>query len=74
MSQTAYLTFSRREWLGFRDDTPLTLTEADVEKLHGQTQTMSLAEVADIYLPLSRLLNFYVTAIQSLHHANTEYS
>ena len=31
---------------------------------------MSLDEVADIYLPLSRLLNLYVGATQSLHGAS----
>src|ERR687896_527348 len=34
---------------------------------------MSLEEVADIYLPLSRLLNLYVGATQTLHAATATF-
>jgi type I pantothenate kinase len=71
--KTAYLTFSREEWLNFRSDMPLTLTEADLDALHGQMETASLKEIAEIYLPLSRLLSLYVTAIQSLHAASQNF-
>lgn len=64
---TPYLEFTREEWRNFRQGTPLTLTEKDLEKLHGQTEVVSLQEVEEIYLPLSRLLNFYVTARQALY-------
>ncbi|MCX7121019.1 MAG: type I pantothenate kinase [Gammaproteobacteria bacterium] len=73
INQTAYLTFSRQEWLNFRNDMPLTLTEIDLAALHGQIETVSLNEVAEIYLPLSRLLNLYVTAMQSLHQASQHF-
>lgn len=72
-NDTAYLTFTRQEWLNFRNDTPLTLTEADLDALHGQMETVSLNEVAEIYLPLSRLLNLYVTAMQSLHAVSQQF-
>lgn len=72
-SETAYLTFTRQEWLNFRSDMPLTLTEADLGALHGQMEVMSLKEVAEIYLPLSRLLSLYVTAMQSLHLASQHF-
>lgn len=73
IGETAYLTFSRQEWLNFRSDMPLTLTEADLDALHGQMEMVSLKEVAEIYLPLSRLLSLYVTAIQSLHQASQDF-
>ncbi len=73
VSQTAYLTFTRQEWLNFRSDTPLTLSEADLDALHGQMEMVLLNEVADIYLPLSRLLSLYVTAMQSLHQASQDF-
>lgn len=73
MSQTVYLTFSREEWLNFRNDTPLTLTESDLVALHGKMETVSLKEIEEIYLPLSRLLNLYVTAMQSLHIASQDF-
>ncbi|PZO81752.1 MAG: type I pantothenate kinase, partial [Micavibrio aeruginosavorus] len=59
-----YRTFSRDEWKNLRENTPLTLTEQEVEKLRSLNDTMSLDEVADIYLPLSRLLYLYVEATQ----------
>ena len=45
------------------------LTETDLATLRGINEQISLEEVADIYLPLSRLLNLYVSAIQALHKA-----
>lgn len=70
---SAYLTFSREEWLGFRKDTPLTINEKDLDQLHGQMEMISLNEVSEIYLPLSRLLSLYVTASQSLHRAGSDF-
>ncbi len=64
-----YLTFSRAEWASLRASTPLPLTEKDLSTLRGINEDISLEEVAGIYLPLSRLLNLYVSAIQSLHKA-----
>ena len=52
-----------------RASTPLPLAETDLAALRGINEDISLEEVADIYLPLSRLLNLYVSAIQSLHKA-----
>jgi len=64
-----HLRFSRTEWARLRASTPLPLVEADLAALRGINEDISLDEVADIYLPLSRLLNLYVSAIQSLHKA-----
>lgn len=64
-----YLHFSRTEWASLRASTPLPLTETDLSTLRGINEDISLDEVAWIYLPLSRLLNLYVSAIQSLHKA-----
>lgn len=51
----------------------MTLTEADLEQLSGLIERISGEEVREIYLPLSRLLNFYVAAAQHLHAATTEF-
>jgi type I pantothenate kinase len=64
-----YATFSRLEWAHLRDSTPLTLTENDLETLRGINEQISLQEVVEIYLPLSRLLNLYVSAAQHLNEA-----
>ena len=62
-----YFTFSRDEWARLRAATPLTLTDDDLVQLRGVNEYVSLDEVRDIYLPVSRLLNLYVGAAQGLH-------
>jgi type I pantothenate kinase len=65
-----YVRFTRDEWARLRAATPLTLTEGDLEQLRGINERISLDEVADIYLPLSRLMNLYVAASQNLHRVS----
>lgn len=62
-----YRYFSRADWATLREDTPLTLTAAELDRLRGLNDRVDLAEVVAIYLPTSRLLNLYVEAIQKLH-------
>ncbi|GBU14521.1 pantothenate kinase [Enterobacterales bacterium] len=59
---TPYLQFDRAQWAALRDSVPLTLKEAEIVKLKGINEDLSLEEVAQIYLPLSRLLNFYISS------------
>ncbi|ATM97582.1 pantothenate kinase [Yersinia frederiksenii] len=59
---TPYLQFDRTQWAALRDSVPLTLTEEEIVKLKGINEDLSLDEVAQIYLPLSRLLNFYISS------------
>ena len=65
-----YMTFSAVDWGALRASTPLSLIEADLEDLRGLNVALSLDEVAEIYLPLSRLLNLYVGASQELYRAS----
>jgi type I pantothenate kinase len=62
-----FLTFSRDEWSGLRASTPMTLDEPDLAELRGINDALDLVEVAEVYLPLSRLLNLHVAASQSLY-------
>jgi len=62
-----YITFDRESWAALRAATPLTLSETDVADLQGINERLSLDEVVEVYLPLSRLLNLYVAAAQQLH-------
>ena len=64
-----YVEFTRAEWARLRASTPLPLSEAQLRPLVGINERVSIAEVSDIYLPLSRLLNLYVAATQRLHEA-----
>ena len=65
---TPYVSFSREEWARLRANTPMTLTDGDLKTLRGLNEFVSLQEVTDVYLPMSRLLNLYVAAAQGLHH------
>jgi type I pantothenate kinase len=62
-----YLAFDREEWARLRAATPLTLSEEELAALRGLNEQVSLDEVANVYLPLSRLLNLYVAASHSRH-------
>lgn len=68
-----FVEFSRAEWARLRDSTPLPLTEPQLRGLVSINEPISLDEVADIYLPLSRLLNLYVAATQNLHQATATF-
>lgn len=59
-----YLAFSRETWSELRDAVHQPLSEAELKRLQGINDKVSLAEVRDIYLPLSRLLNLYIKAKQ----------
>ena len=69
MSLSPYLRFSRGEWAALRADTPQTLDDRDLVRIHGLIERMSLREIEEVYLPLSRLLNLYVAAVQGLYRA-----
>jgi len=62
-----FLDFNRGQWAKLRAATPLPLSEAQLKDLAGVNERMSLAEVEDVYLPLSRLLTLYVGAMGNLH-------
>jgi len=64
-----WVEFSRAAWSRRRAATPLTVSGEDLERIRGVNEPISLSEVSDIYLPLSRLLNLQVGAVQELHRA-----
>jgi len=68
-----YVDLTRAEWARLRASTPLPLSEAQLRPLGGVTERVSLDEVSDVYLPLSRLLNLYVGATQKLHAATSTF-
>ena len=68
-----YRHFTREEWAHLRADTPLTLTLEDLQRLQSLNDPLSLEEVIEIYLPLSRLLSLYVAAAQGLFKATQRF-
>lgn len=70
---TPFTSFTHDEWAELRQNTPLTLSEADLARVRGINERLSLEEVVKIYLPLSRLLNLYVAATQELYRAQASF-
>jgi type I pantothenate kinase len=56
-----------------RNSTPQPLTEDDLERLRGLGDQVDLDEVADVYLPLSRLLSLHVQETQALFAARQQF-
>ena len=57
---TPFLSFDRQRWAELRKSVPLTLTEQDLKPLLGINEELSIDEVRTIYLPLVRLINYYI--------------
>ena len=68
-----YRIFSRAQWAGLRADTPMTLGSGEIAQLRSLNDRLDLAEVEEIYLPLSRLLSMYVAATQRLFVAQQRF-
>ncbi len=64
-----YRVFTRAEWAKKRADTPMTLEPDEIARLRSMHDRLDITEVEEIYLPLSRLLSFYVAATQGLFRA-----
>src|SRR6201981_1571755 len=68
-----YRVYSRAEWAALREDTPMTLAPEEVARLRSLHDRLDIAEIEDIYLPLSRLLSLYVAATQRLFRAQQRF-
>lgn len=61
-----YSIFQRQEWASFRANTPLTLTQEDVNALRSSDDPVDVREVETIYLALSRLLKAHFENSQDI--------
>tara|TARA_B100000029_G_scaffold516652_1_gene632307 strand:- start:49900 stop:50850 length:951 start_codon:yes stop_codon:yes gene_type:complete len=64
---------SREDWANLRAATPLTLSEEDLKELHSINEMVSLSEVAEIYLPMSRFINLHVGVAQHLYRVMDDF-
>ncbi|MGC8609470.1 MAG: type I pantothenate kinase, partial [Thermoplasmata archaeon] len=64
-----FIHFNREEWSKLRDHMPMTISDEDIAFLKGLNEPISLKEIEDIYLPISRLINLYINARKSLYAA-----
>jgi type I pantothenate kinase len=68
-----FVEISRADWAALGRSTELPLTEQEISQIRGLGDFLDLKEVTDVYLPLSRLLNLYVTESQSLHSVTSQF-
>ena len=68
-----FVEISRADWAALGRSTELPLSEAEIAQIRGLGDFLDLKEVTDVYLPLSRLLNLYVTESQRLHSVESEF-
>lgn len=64
---------SREDWAELGNSTELPLTESEIQQIRGLGDFLDIKEVQDVYLPLSRLLNLYVTEHQKLHRSTSDF-
>lgn len=68
-----YIAFNRDDWADLRAATPLTIRERDLVEFRGINEHIDLDEVVAVHLPLTRLLNLYVSATQNLHKVSATF-
>ena len=68
-----YVELDRGTWSRLRENAPLVLDDGDLARLRGLGDRIDLKEVEEVYLPLSRLLTFYVAGTRQLHQVTTDF-
>ncbi len=68
-----FVEISRADWAALGRSTEMPLTEQEISQIRGLGDFLDVKEVADVYLPLSQLLNLYVTQAQQLHSQASEF-
>lgn len=68
-----YRAFTNEEWATLRADTPMTLTSDELDQIKSLNDPIQMDEVEEIYLPLSRLLSYYVEFAKGLNIATQQF-
>ncbi|UAL30933.1 type I pantothenate kinase [Nocardioides rotundus] len=68
-----YVELERDDWAALAPQMESPLSPAEIAALRGLGDELDLAEVQQVYLPLSRLLSLYVGANSHLHRAQEEF-
>lgn len=68
-----YLTINRADWARRNDDAMLHVFEKDMDALRGMNEPLTIEEITEVYVPLSRLINFYVKAAQELYSKTSHF-
>ncbi len=62
-----FIEIVREEWSRLAGETPMPLTERELEAYRGLGEPLDLAEVSEVYRPISRLINQYAIAAREMH-------
>ncbi|WP_427870906.1 type I pantothenate kinase [Leucobacter luti] len=62
-----FIEIDRAEWSRLAGETPMPLTEAEIAAFRGLGEPLDMAEVSEVYRPLSRLINQYAIAAREMH-------
>ena len=68
-----YLVFERDQWARLKDNDITHLLNTDIDRLKALNEPLTLEEVRQVYLPLSRLLHFYVQASRELYKVTDKF-
>ena len=68
-----YVLADRQKWAELAEEMPVHLTEETVRRVRSRLDTIDLAQMRDVYLPLTELVNLYVMHTGHLYRATHEY-
>jgi type I pantothenate kinase len=68
-----FVELNRADWSDLAESTHLPLKETEIVQLRGIGDPLDMREVAEVYLPLSRLLNLYVAGTKQLHRVTNDF-
>jgi type I pantothenate kinase len=68
-----FVEISRADWAALATSNETPLTDAEIAQIRGLGDFLDIREVTEVYLPLSRLLNLYVSATQTLHERESQF-
>jgi type I pantothenate kinase len=70
---TPFLEIDRGDWAALAPSMPMALDDDDIQRLQGLGENLDLTEVAEVYLPLSRLINMYVGGARATRDATSAF-
>jgi len=73
VNPTPFVEISRADWAELGNATEAPLTETEISQIRGLGDFLDIKEVKEVYLPLSRFLNIYVSEFSKLHRATSDF-
>ncbi|QDZ14936.1 type I pantothenate kinase [Humibacter ginsenosidimutans] len=70
---TPFVELDRSDWAELAQSTPQPLSELEIVQLRGLGDPLDMREVAEVYLPISRLVSLYATGTQRLHRVTSDF-